>query len=98
VETLEKNQELVFVPPEDRLDLRGLLWICHKHLCRDIGQYRYDDDASMVDLEHMECLELDVLALISKEVHHHLQVGFVGNVAGHNVEICPIEQDLAQEL
>ena len=52
----------------------------------------------MADLEHMECLELDVLALISKEVHHHLQVGFVGNVAGHNIEICPIEQDLAQEL
>jgi hypothetical protein len=39
MKSLEENQELVFIPPKDRLDLRGSLRICHKYLCRDITRY-----------------------------------------------------------
>ena len=46
----------------------------------------------------MECLELDVLAFVPEEVHHHLEIGLVGYVPRHYVEICPIEEDLAKEL
>jgi hypothetical protein len=52
----------------------------------------------MAHLKHMKGLELNVLALITKKVHHHFQVSFVGDVASHNVEICPMKEDLAQEL
>ena len=46
----------------------------------------------------MEGLELDILALIPQEVHHHLQVRLVCDVPCHDVEVCPIQQDLAEEL
>ena len=49
-------------------------------------------------LEHMECFELYVLALIPKKVHHHLQVGLVGDIPRHHVEVGPIEEDLTEEL
>lgn len=49
-------------------------------------------------LEHMERLKLDVLTLVSEHVHHHLQVGLVGDIPGHNIEICPVKQDLSEEL
>ena len=35
----------------------------------------------------MERLELDVLALIAEEVHHHLEVDIVRNVARHDIEV-----------
>ena len=47
-------------------------------------------------LEHMESFKLNVLALISEEVHHHLEVGLVRNVACHHVEVGPIEENLAK--
>ncbi len=34
----------------------------------------------------MECFKLNILAFISEEVHHHLKVGLMANVAGHDVE------------
>jgi hypothetical protein len=46
----------------------------------------------------MKRLELDVLALISKEVHHHLEVGFVGYVSSHHVEVRTVKEDLPKEL
>lgn len=101
MKSLEENQKLVFIPPKDRLDLRGFLRICHKYLRRDNRGQSQDtlrNDANMAHLKHMKCLELNVLALITKKVHHHFQVSFVGDVASHNVEICPIKEDLAQEL
>jgi len=50
------------------------------------------------DLEYMEGLKLDVLALISQQVHHHLKIGFASNISRHDVEVCAIKQNLAQEL
>jgi hypothetical protein len=43
-------------------------------------------------------LELDILALVAQEVHHHLQISLVRDVAGHDVEVCAVEEDLAEEL
>jgi hypothetical protein len=44
----------------------------------------------------VECLELNVLALVPQQVHHHLQIRLVRNVLRHDIEVCPIKQDLAQ--
>ena len=46
----------------------------------------------------MESLELDVLALVTKQVHHHFQVGFIGNVPSHHIEVGPIQENLAKKL
>ena len=48
--------------------------------------------------KNVESFELDVLALVSKHVHHHLQVGFLSDVSGHDVEIGTVKEDFAQEL
>lgn len=50
------------------------------------------------DLEDMECLELDVAALVAEHVHHHLQVRLVRDVARHDVEVGAVKQDLAEQL
>ena len=44
----------------------------------------------------MERLELNVLALVAQQVHHHLQVSVVGDVPGHDREVGAVEQDLAE--
>jgi len=49
-------------------------------------------------LEHMERLKLDVFTLVPEHIHHHLQVGLVGDIPGHNIEICAVKQDLSEEL
>jgi hypothetical protein len=49
-------------------------------------------------LENMKRLKLDILALIPEQVHHDLEVVLGRNVASHNVEVCPIQQDFAQKL
>jgi hypothetical protein len=46
--------------------------------------------------ENVGSLELDVLALVSKHVHHHLQVAFLSNVSSHDVEIGTVEEDFAE--
>ena len=46
----------------------------------------------------MEGLKLYVLALVAEEVHHHFEVGVVGDVARHDVEVGAVEQDLAEKL
>jgi hypothetical protein len=43
-------------------------------------------------------LKLDIPALVSQKVHHHLQVCLRADVAGHDTVIRPIEQDLAKQL
>jgi hypothetical protein len=48
--------------------------------------------------KNVESLELDVLALVSKHVHHHLQVAFLSNVSSHDIEIGTVEEDLAEQL
>lgn len=49
-------------------------------------------------LEHMEGLELNVSALIPQQVHHHLEVCLNRDVLGHDVEVGPVEEDLAEEF
>lgn len=46
----------------------------------------------------MERFKLDILALISEEVHHHLKIPLVRDVTGHDIEVCPVEEDLPQEF
>lgn len=46
----------------------------------------------------MERLELDVPALIPQKVHHHLEIGLVRDVAGHNRVVSAVKEDLAEEL
>jgi hypothetical protein len=46
----------------------------------------------------VERLKLNVLALVSQKVHHHLEVGLVGDVPCHDRVVCAVEQDLAKEL
>ena len=48
--------------------------------------------------EYMERLKLNVLALITEEVHHHLEVGIVRNVARHDAEVGTIQKYLAEEF
>ena len=58
----------------------------------------WQDRQLITDLEHMEGVELDVLALVAEHVHHHLEVRLVRDIARHDIEVCPVEQDLAQQL
>ena len=50
------------------------------------------------DLEDMERLELDVLALVTEKVHHQLQVRLRSNVSSHDGEVGAVEKDLSQQL
>ena len=50
------------------------------------------------DLKDMEGLELDVFALVLEEVHHVLEILLVRDVPCHDVEICPVQQNLSEEL
>ena len=49
-------------------------------------------------LEYMERLELNVLALITEEVHHHLKVGIVCNIARHDAEVGTVQKYLAKQF
>lgn len=49
----------------------------------------------MTYLEYMERLKLYIFALVSEEIHHHLQVGLVSNITRHNIEVRAIEEDFA---
>lgn len=42
------------------------------------------------DLEHMECLKLNIFTLVTQQVHHHLQVRLIRNIPRHHIEIGPI--------
>ena len=77
--------------------MRGFLRICHEHLreSMSLSHYMY---RSIAHLEHMESLKLNVLALVPEEVHHHFEVGLVGDVPRHYIEVCSIKEDLAQQL
>jgi hypothetical protein len=46
----------------------------------------------------MKGLELDILALVLKQVHDQLQVRLVRDVPRHHVEVGTIEEDLAKKL
>ena len=46
----------------------------------------------------MECLKLNVPALVSQQVHHHFEVRLNGDVLRHDVEVGPVEENLAEEF
>ena len=50
------------------------------------------------NLEHVEGLELDVLALVPKEIHHHLQIRLARDIPGHHVEVRTVQEDLSEEF
>jgi hypothetical protein len=54
--------------------------------------------AESAHLEDMERLKLDVLAPVLEQVHHDLQVLLVRDVPGHDLEVCPVEEDLTEKL
>lgn len=98
VKVLEENKQLILVPPENTLDLWRLLRVRHEYLYAPPISPGRSRNARAAHLEHMKRLELDVLALIAQEVHHHLQIGVVSDVSGHDGKVGAVEQDLAEEL
>jgi hypothetical protein len=50
------------------------------------------------NLEDVERLVLDVLALISEQVHRQLEVFRGVNICQHDIVICAVEQNFAEEL
>lgn len=51
-----------------------------------------------VYLKDMEGLKLDVGTLVSKEIHHKLQILRLADVACHHCEVVPVQQQLAKKL
>ena len=49
-------------------------------------------------LEHVEGLELNVLALVAEEIHHHLEIRFARDIPGHHGEVRTIQKDLPEEF
>lgn len=49
-------------------------------------------------LEDVEGLKLDVAALVPEQVHHHLEVGLIGDVARHDLVVGSVEEDFSEEL
>lgn len=53
---------------------------------------------SAAHLEAVERLEADLLLAALQQVHHQLQVVLAGDVAVHDGEVVPVQQQLAQQL
>lgn len=49
-------------------------------------------------LEYVERLKLNVLAPVTEEVHHHLKVGIVRNIARHDAEVGAVQKYLAKKF
>ena len=94
VEVAEEREELVLVAAEDRLDLRRLLRVCDKDLQFTnaiTDPFRLLIRQKIKHLKYMECLELDIFALVAQQVHHHLQVGVVREVPRHDGQVGAIK-------
>lgn len=50
------------------------------------------------NLENVERFKLNIFALVSQHVHHHLKVRLLCNVPCHDVEVGAIEENLAKKL
>lgn len=46
----------------------------------------------------MERFKLNVLTLIPKQIHHHLEISLISNISCHDTEIRSIEKDLSEKL
>ena len=100
MEIAKEHEQLLLVPAQYVLDLWGLLGVRHKHLTEVTGEAcksKYAKGKSgSTDLKNVECLELDISALVAQHVHHHLEVRLICDVARHNVEVRTVQQDLAK--
>lgn len=55
----------------------------------------------IIDLTHLENVEgfkLNVPTAIPEHVHHHFKIPLVGNVACHDVVVCAVEQNFAEQF
>jgi hypothetical protein len=88
MEILQESQQLVLVSPQNRRNLRRLVWIRDKHLP---SAPPHQPTALETHLENMKRLELDIPALIPEEVHHHLEITLVRDILRHDTIICSVE-------
>ena len=98
MERFQKIEEFFLVPPKNTFDLRRFFRIRDKHLAY---HSKFNDKTSRnaeTYFEHVEGLELDVLAFIPKQVHHHFQIGFISDVTRHHIEVGPVKKNLAEQF
>jgi hypothetical protein len=53
---------------------------------------------NLTNLEDVEAFVIDHLSVISQQLHDDLEMFARVHVLRHDIVVCPIEQDLAQEL
>lgn len=46
----------------------------------------------------MECLKLNILTFVSKEVHHRLQIRLASDIPRHNIEVGSVKENLSEEF
>ena len=97
MKVLQKGDELILIPLEYPLNVRRLLWICDKNLVGVVSATEIELDRG-ADLEHMKSFKLDILAFVTEEIHHQLEIVFACYIARHHSKICAIQQYLAQKL
>ena len=57
-----------------------------------------DTDVGATNFENVEGFELYASTFLSQHIHHQFEILRVGDVFGHDVEVVPIEQQLAEQL
>lgn len=79
--------------------MRWLLWVRDEDLnTKAVGMRPVCHSQAETNLENVERLKLDVPALVAEEVHYQLEVGFVRDVPGHDVEVRSVQKNFSKEL
>lgn len=52
--------------------------------------------AEMTHFENMKRFKLNIFTLVLQQIHHHLEIILVWDIACHDFEICTIQQDFTQ--
>jgi hypothetical protein len=95
-ESRQEAQKLLAVAYQNLLHRVRLVWVCDKdlamldHLNACLPQKLY--------LEHVEPLVVDHFSVVSQQPHDDLEVIAGINVLCHDIVICPVEQNLPQQL
>lgn len=100
MEISQKHQQFLFVPPQNRFNLRRFLWIRYEYLSfvphksnlnefTDPG-HKSSREREMTYFENVKSFKLNILTTIFQQVHHDFQILFVRDVPSHDFEICPI--------
>ena len=79
VKRLQKGDELDFVSTQDGFDLRRLLRVGDKDLVVARGSTLLERFLKQMPahLENVERLELNILASVLEQIHHHFEILFV---------------------